>query len=351
MALNLNFPLNVLSYGVCGFNILRELYELAPDISLFPIGRLEVPPDHSNLVGKCLQNAQKFDFNAPTIRLFHQFSLAESVGRGERIGFPIFELDKFNEIEEHHLKSCDRIFVPSKWAQGVIWNANLGVPCEVVPLGVDTSIFWPSQYNNQNREKYVFLNCAKIEYRKGHDILPELFSAAFSPSDPVELWMMPHNFFVNAQEKKEWYDMFKNCTFGPNIRILDWVDSQSQVVDLMHTADCGIFPSRAEGFCLPALEMLACNKPIIITNYSGPTEYCNESNAKLINVQSREPAIDGKWFFGQGEWAAVQENFDEWVDTIRNFAYNKVRGNPSGVQTAHQFSWANTAKRIIELTK
>ena len=75
----------------------------------------------------------------------------------------------------------------------------------------------------------------------------------------------------------------------------------------MSKADCGIFPSRAEGWNLDMLEMMALNKSIITTNYSAHTEFCNKDNSFLIDISETEPANDGKWFFGQGNWAKIGE--------------------------------------------
>lgn len=40
-----------------------------------------------------LENAKMPDFQAPCLRIWHQFDMSHFTGSGEKIGFPIFELD------------------------------------------------------------------------------------------------------------------------------------------------------------------------------------------------------------------------------------------------------------------
>ena len=61
----------------------------------------------------------------------------------------------------------------------------------------------------------------------------------------------------------------------------------------MAGADCGVFLSRAEGWNLGLLEMMAMGKPVITTNYSGHTEFATPANALLVEVPEVEPAKDG----------------------------------------------------------
>ena len=68
-----------------------------------------------------------------------------------------------------------------------------------------------------------------------------------------------------------------------------------------------MFPSLAEGWNLEALEMMACGKQVIITDFSAHTEFCTKENADLVSISDTEPAFDGKWFFGQGNWAKIGE--------------------------------------------
>ena len=99
--------------------------------------------------------------------------------------------------------------------------------------------------------------------------------------------------------------------------------------------------------------MMSCGKPVIATVYSAHTEFCNENNSLLIDIDSLETASDGKWFKGDlGEWASLEGNpFDSLVGHFRTVYASWKEGvveNPAGIQTAIAFSWDQTAKKIKE---
>ena len=346
MKLNLMAPINQLGYGVAGLNILKALQERC-QVSLFPIGNIQVTNQQdADAVQNALDKAQRFSVDAPCVKLWHQHHMAEFVGKGEHIGFPIFELDTFNEVELHHLKSCDKLFVCSKWARSVIYEqfGVTGHKVEVVPLGVDTDIFRPAK--PEQKGKTIFFNCGKWEVRKGHDILIEPFKKVVDKHQNVELWMMCTNPFNSPEEEAQWDQLYNH----PQVRVIPRAETQQEVYSIMSQVDCGVFPSRGEGWNLELLELMACGKHVIATDYSAHTEFCTEANSELVTITETEPAFDGKWFFGQGNWAKID---DAVIDTLQakmeEFA-ESYRGetNEAGIETAKQFSWKNTSNKILE---
>ena len=78
---------------------------------------------------------------------------------------------------------------------------------------------------------------------------------------------------------------------------------QRDVAALMASADCGVFPSRAEGWNLEALEMLSMGKPVIATSCTAHNEYLTRDNARLIKIDGFEPAVANGVAL-PGQWAA-----------------------------------------------
>ena len=92
--INIIAPINPLGYGVAGWNITKELSKLT-DISLWPIGNVNVTcQEDADILQKAMSNALLFDCDAPCLKIWHQHDMAQFVGTGQRVGFPIFELDK-----------------------------------------------------------------------------------------------------------------------------------------------------------------------------------------------------------------------------------------------------------------
>ena len=350
-SLNLLAPINQLGYGVAGLNITIELSKVM-DVSLWPIGPPDCEQRYIPILKECVNNAQMPDFQAPSLRVWHQHDMCQFVGSGEKIGFPIFELDTFTDQEKHHLSNLDRLFVCSEWAKQVVHEQIPTIKksrVNVIPLGVDRDIF---QESDISREETIFFNCGKWEVRKGHDFLIEAFLEAFTPEDNVELWMMCHNPFNNDEENLSWEQKYKQSPLGDKIRIIPRQTTQKDVYNIMQQVDCGVFPSRGEGWNLELLELMSCGKHVIATNYSGHTEFCNKDNCLLIDVEEKEEAVDDKWFFGQGKWAKLGEKqmkqTSYYMSAIhRAKSRNTLERNTDCVKTAKRFSWQNTAKEII----
>mgnify|MGYP003132237119 CR=1 FL=1 len=353
--INIIAPINPLGYGVTGLNITKELYKIDSSISFFPLGQPQVfSQDDANVLRSCVENAVTPKWSDPCLRIWHQHDMSMFVGNGEKIGFPIFELETFDEVEKYHLSHLDTIFVCSQWAKNVILK-NINISDEnvhVIPLGVDRSIFKDVEVSAGGPT--VFFNCGKWEIRKGHDILHELFNEAFDESDNVELRMMTNNPFLPPEQDEEWRNLYNNSKLGSKITFIDRVASHHEVYNIMKDVDCGIFPARTEGWNLELLELMSCGKSVIASNTSGHTEFCNDENSALVNLDTEETAYDGKWFRGdKGNWPAISsENKKEFVEHMKTIHKLKqsqsLSKNSAGVETAKLFSWENSANKIVE---
>ena len=347
MNISISAPINNTGYGVASFNIIKALSK-NNHISYFPISNANVNnQEEHDLVVSLMKQANDFDINAPFLKIWHQFDLLNHIGKGKYYAFPFFELDTFNSLEKKHMSIPDTLLVSSHWAKQVIANNNITTPVEVVPLGVDASIFNESLYKRENTDKYTFLNLGKWEIRKGHDILVSLFKQAFPNEKDVQLILLASsttNSYSSQDEIKQWKKLYE----AENIRIVDGVPTHYDVANLMAQSDCGIFPSRAEGWNLELLEMMAMNKPIIATNYSSHTEFCNNDNSYLVNITETEQAYDGKAFVGQGNWGKIsQDQKDQLIEHMRYVYKNRINTNPNGINTAKKLSWENTASKIL----
>ncbi len=338
--INLMTPINQLGYGVAGINILKAL-QARTDVALHMIGQPQVTNQaDADAVKRGLETAKFFDDKATCVKIWHQNQMAERIGSGKFIGFPIFELDIFTDLEKHHLMACDELLVCSQWAKEVVLNQVQQISkVSVVPLGVDTDIFKPAP--KVKRDYTVFFNCGKWEVRKGHDILAGAFKEHLNKHPDSQLWMMCSNPFNTQEENNKWLSLYNH----PNIKIIPRANTQQEVYNIMSQVDCGVFPSRGEGWNLELLEMMAIGKPTIATNYSAHTEFAANGHSHLIPVHGVEPAFDGKWFFGQGNWAKVdQRDITEAMNDFMKTAWVQS----TIVKHAQKFSWENTANEILK---
>lgn len=359
MKINLVAPINKLGYGNVGFYVLKALVDGGHEVSLFPIGdpKPNGHPDFDRVVSEAIARSKTFDFNAPSIRIWHQFQMDLFPGKGKRIGWPIFELDILSEQEKHHLSQLEHIFVCSQWAADVVKANGIAVPTTVVPLGVDGDIFKVVPEERASRPYWTknttnFINVGKWEKRKGHEELIAAFCAAFEPGDDVELWMINENPFINHMPQNNndaWRRKYLDTPMGAHIKFFERLDNQSQMRQIFSHVDCGVFPSHAEGWNLEIPELMACGAHIICTNYSGHTAFANNENSFLVEPNGKEIAQDGLWFHGTGNWCTF--DMQDLVDQMRNVHKLKQLGklgiNEAGIKTAANLSWKYTAEKIV----
>ena len=330
---------------------------LGHQVSYFPIGNPDAPQCYHDELRIIVENAKMFGMDAPCLRIWHQHDMAQRVGVGPYYGMPIFELDTFSDIEKHHLSTLDHVIVNSHWAKRIIIDqvSNLdNSTVHVVPLGVDRGIFNTNGVHGIS-ESTIFINFGKWEIRKGHDILIKAFERAFGHDDKVELWMCCENPFYDEAKNKEWADYYINSKLGDKVRMFPRQEDQEGVARLMNMADCGVFPSRGEGWNLELLEMMSCGKQVIATNYSAHTEFISEDNCLLIGTDfDVEPAYDGVWFHGQGNWAKIEDkDITEMAMCMRMVHEDKQSGkdmiNHEGIETAIEYSWENATKELMHI--
>jgi len=351
--LNIYGPINTMGYGISSYNIWKNLREKL-HICLFPIANIDLESHwlKQNIV-EDIKNQMSYDKTAPCLKIWHANDMIlKPYSTGPYACYTFFELNKITKQESIGYDILDIIFVPSKWAKNILIDNGVQTNkiC-VAPSGVDVSVFNHKDYNHiledRDKDKYIFLNIGKWEMRKGHDMLVHMFNQAFDKKDNVELWMLNTNPFLSKTENLQWANLYKNSPLGEKIKIFPRLPTQKDIAKVIKLSDCGIYPSRAEGWNNEVIETMAMNKPVITTNYSAHTEYCDDTNSYLVEVTNKEIANDGKFFQNfDGEWASLDNLFDDFIDKMRYVYKNQIRENVKGIETANTFNWSETANII-----
>lgn len=344
--LNLHCPINTTSYGYVSSHFLKNIYGHY-DLRHIPISENQPDDDLKDYLSKPL-NSGFLHKDATTLKIWHQHDLYTYTR--PNIGFPIFELDRFNDRERHSLSYPDFLFVCSEWAKDVVSSFVDKEIC-VVPLGYDENIFKPDEFDNKNVT--IFANFGKFEVRKGHDVLLKAFNLAFEKDDNVALVMMPTNYFLTGERHEQWISSYKHSKLGDKIEFVPRLKTQSMVYNIMKQVHCGVFPARAEGWNLEALEMLACGKHLIISNCTGHTEFVNAENSMLIDMDKKEPAHDPPFFFGQGDWYSFEQTqVDQLVEHLRSFhkknMFGEISINSKGIKDSSNFTWSKSSRKLID---
>lgn len=338
------------SYGLVTCNVVKALND--PCVSLFPNGSASNTLGHFEpYIGRALRQSYNFNYYDSCLSISHQFSMGPSIGKGPRIGYTFFEMDRLTPVELHNLNSLDGLLVASEWAKNICLNSGVKCLVGVAPLGYDPDIFTCENYIPK---KCVFLSIGKWEVRKQQDNIVGAFNRAFTNSDNVELWLMMANPFLSIEHKE---DEYRSSNLGHKIRMIGRVNTQSELNRIINQSYCFVAPSLAEGFNLEALEAMAAGRQIIATYYSGHTEYIKSEFANLIVPNGTEKAIDNKWFNTSelancGNWATYDHNdlVDLMGKVYREFC-SGPRINYEAIDHAKNFTWANTVSKIKDFVK
>jgi glycosyltransferase involved in cell wall biosynthesis len=341
MKLNLFAPINTTSFGYHSSYTLRYLLEKGWDVRHIPIGGnspdgVMVPTGH-------------FHYEAPCLKIWHPHDMSSFTGT-PRIGSTNFELEDLKPVEIHSLKYPDKVIVPTKWAQEVCDRHNIRT--ELVPLGYDETIFRPTEM--EPSDNTIFGNFGKWEIRKGHDVLIKAFNAAFEKDDEVTLVMMPSNPFLSQEQSRAWTKMYKESKLGEKVQIIGRVHTHKDVFNIMKQIHCGVFPARAEGWNLEALEIMGCAKDLIITNCTGHTEFVSDE-CKLIEMEEEfETAYDGIFFGGFSRWRKFkQSSFDQLVQHLRDVHEARSTRKANSLLASHalSFTWEKAIDVLEEKIK
>lgn len=340
-------PIGYTGYGYASLNILKKAIK-NNNIALNIIGNPNIENEEDAKIIKYAVGLEHLiPYDSTCLKIWHQFDLLSRIGKGKYIAFPFFEVDKFNQKELHSLSFPDELIVSSQWAKNILANNNIKQTINVVPLGVDTQVFDCNK--NKSTNNYVFITIGKWEKRKAHDTIIECFNKAFNHEDNVELWLVTHNPFLNKQEEQNWINLTLSSKLSNKIKIFPRLSTHNDVADIISYANCGVYISRGEGWNMELLETMAMNKPVIVSNYSAHTEYCNSDNSFLVDMREIEPAIDNKWFFGQANWGKIEDKqIEQTIEYMRYCYKNSIQTNENGLKTAQSLSWDKTTELICE---
>lgn len=262
--------------------------------------------------------------------------------RRHNLGFATFET---YDPPKHWIDILNKntgIICPSKFNVQVFEKAGIKRPIFYLPHCIDTTKYYPKE---RESKEFVFLFVGTWRERKGYPQLIEAWADTFSASDNVRLVIKTDRLTISQQYVKQ----FLEQTGKKDIAPISWegrVLNEDEMPDLFRSADCLVSPGLGEGFCIPALQSMACGVPVIITNYAGPTEFATDDTAILLqpNKSIILSRLDNIVQFNNRKWAnitskdvskalrfavenrsTIKEKSRNALQTVRErYTYNKV---------------------------
>jgi glycosyltransferase involved in cell wall biosynthesis len=262
------------------------------------------------------------------------------------------------------VERCDRLWVHSRWIARQAIQA--GVPrsrVAVVPLGIDPTVFRPNgrRLSLPATRPFRFLFVGAPVLRKGIDVLLTAFRLAFTRADPVCLVIKANPAdpaYPHVEHEGRVRAMVADRT-GPEVVLVDRYLTPKDLAALYRACDVGVFPYRAEGFCMPILEAMACGIPSIAPRFGACLDFCSDRTSYLMPVRrvraplGRTVAINSRGI--REEVAAVdfgEVEIPTLVDYLRRVAASPAgerqeRGRVGARRARARFTWADTVRTVV----
>lgn len=273
----------------------------------------------------------------------------------KKIASIIWETSLIPECKLRFLKNKDQIWIPSRWGKELL--VQNGIPKElikIVPEGVDASLFRPLEISQENNDKiFQFLCIGKWEVRKGIQDLIKVYCTAFSRNEPVELLLHTLNPYIAGFSNNEIAEnICRDYPQHPKITFLNLM-SDEKLVQVYSLANAFVLPTKAEGWGLPIIEAMSCEIPVIVTNYSGLTEFVNTESGYFIEVEKMIPVSDPAFYNPNddyGLWA--QPDLEHMAYLMRHvFTHRdeaKLKGKNARKEIINKWTWDHAARKGME---
>ncbi|MGH9469972.1 MAG: glycosyltransferase [Terriglobia bacterium] len=232
-----------------------------------------------------------------------------------RVARTTFETERIPEGWAERCNAMDQVWVPSTFnVKSFVESGVEEQKLRIIPGGMDTRLFRPGlkPFRIPKKRGFTFLSVFDWQDRKGYDVLFRAFLNEFRPDEDVTLLIKLYQIndpFTDVEAKVLYFierELGMPLERTPPIVLLNGVIPQQQMPRLYCSADAFVLPSRGEGWGRPYLEALCCGLPVIGTRWGGQTDYLNDENSYLVEIEgvmAVSPDVDIEVLAGQ-RWAA-----------------------------------------------
>jgi glycosyltransferase involved in cell wall biosynthesis len=230
------------------------------------------------------------------------------------IGYWAWELAKCPPEFHSASRLVDEIWAPSRFIQQA-FGEHTDVPVEYMPLCVVLPNFKRLDRLHFGMPDRSFIFLFSFDFlsfldRKNPLAAIRAFMLAF-PRNCADACLVLK--VMNGNDKSPlWMSMMQLIDGDPRIIIINRTMNRSEVLALLDASDCFLSLHRSEGFGRGPAEAMYLGKPVIVTNYSGNTDFTLTDNSCLVNFRLI-PVGEGQYPFHQGQqWADADVEHAAW---------------------------------------
>lgn len=256
-----------------------------------------------------------------------------------KIGYTMVENTKIGKDWVDRINAMAACFVPSAYLIDVFRSSGVTVPLYQVRQGINPEKF-PFIYR-EKKPIFRFGTCGWMDQRKNWKEMVQAFSSEFDEDEPVELWIKNTNNTFGFEQATD-----------PRVKIIDKLMTFPEMLDFYGDLDCFLFPSRAEGSGMPPREAMATGLPVILTNWSGLTEICDEKyNYPLTPLAIDLPDYRGDEQPGFQARIDVQELM-YWMRYVYEHREEALEKGRLASEWMHKdWNWTKCAQEVINILR
>jgi glycosyltransferase involved in cell wall biosynthesis len=328
-------------------------------------------PAFGKVAVECVDPADRLKRMLPEVVVHHNyaepFSDISTADAGRLVAVRTWDFGPFPPSWVSKINAeYDQLWVYSRWVcRQAVASGVRKEKARVVPLGFDDLVFTPEgpEFRLRTRKSFRFLFVGAPVARKGIDVLLEAYRRAFRREDDVCLVVKANrsDVFYEGQTPPERIEKLTADPHSPEVEYVDEFLPAEGLAALYRACDIGVFPYRAEGFCLPILEAAACGVPSVVPRFGSCLDYCSVSTSLFVRPRRVRLPVFGRLAINSlGFTEEVEEvEFCEVGPEALALRLREARALPAvalrrlaraGASRAHaRFRWEDSARRAVEL--
>lgn len=354
--LNLQLPLNTVSFGQVSFNILRELYRRKIQCVLFPRGgnldlsAYKIDQAFGSWIERSVNSRySKLDRSVPTLNLWH-IQGSEARISDKQVTFSFHETDSPTDNEVNIVNQQDLTLFTSTWTVDNFKTYG-AKNVDFVPLGLDEDF---TVSPRRGPEEVVHWICVGKweDLRKLTTTKIQLWIKMYGGNMKHQLTLCVNNPFLKPEDMNYLYNRAFNGSKPANVNVLPHLKTNAEMSALYNSADIDISGiSRSEGWNIPAHTATCLGKWSVVTNVTAHKDWATDKNAILVEPSGTIQAHDGV-FFHKGAPFSQGNIFDFSIESLES-AYKTAEvlantTNTEGLLLGKKQTYKNTVDQILE---
>lgn len=226
-----------------------------------------------------------------------------------------WETDKLPKEFAENIELCDEVWTGSEYNKQAIIKAGVTKPIYIIPEAIDTSYVAGSAkpYLVPNQDTFKFYSIFEWTERKNPLALLTAYWQEFENTEGVSLSIKTYVDNFTKEKREEIDNQIQTLKLRLGLKryaplfLYRHLMDRHQIYRFHETFDCFVSAHRGEGWGIPQMEAMLCEKPVISTNCGGIHEYLKDYQYfvpyKLVPLSGN--SRNQQWYTPDQQWADV----------------------------------------------